>query len=43
MAEHTSPPIYHAIGDDTYGRKVVVVSACRLPPREELDHQKFLK
>lgn len=35
--------IIQLAGDDTYGRKVVVVSACRLPPREELDHQKFLR
>jgi len=30
-------------GDDTYGRKVIVFSACNLPPREELDHQKLLR
>ncbi|ESO12743.1 hypothetical protein HELRODRAFT_105496 [Helobdella robusta] len=35
--------IIQLAGDDAFGRKVIVVSACRLPPREELDHQKFMK
>jgi len=30
-------------GDDAYGRKVIVFSACNLPPREDLDHQKLLR
>jgi len=30
-------------GDDTFGRKVIVFSACNLPPRAELDHQKLLR
>ena len=29
-------------GDDAYGRKVIVLSACRLPAREDIDHEKFL-
>jgi Rho GTPase-activating protein 1 len=34
--------IVQVAGDDAYGRKVIVFSACNLPPREELDHQKLL-
>jgi len=30
-------------GDDTYGRKVIVFSACNMPPREDLDHKKLLR
>ncbi|KAK8757430.1 hypothetical protein V5799_004938 [Amblyomma americanum] len=30
-------------GDDAYGRNVIVISACRLPPHKELDHPKFLR
>jgi len=29
-------------GDDAYGRKVIVLSACRLPAREHIDHENFL-
>jgi len=29
-------------GDDAYGRKVIVLSACRLPAREDIDHEKLL-
>ena len=29
-------------GDDAYGRKVIVLSACRLPAREVIDHEKLL-
>ena len=25
------------LGDDTFGRKVIVFCACKMPPREELD------
>lgn len=35
--------IVQLAGDDPYGRKVIVFSSCRLPPREELDHQRLLK
>ncbi|XP_075534031.1 rho GTPase activating protein at 68F isoform X3 [Dermacentor variabilis] len=30
-------------GDDAYGRNVIVISACRLPPHKELNHPKFLR
>ena len=30
------------VGDDTYGRKVIVISACNLPPREDVDHLRLL-
>ncbi|KAG2463066.1 RHG01 protein, partial [Polypterus senegalus] len=29
-------------GDDNYGRKVILFSACRMPPNHELDHHKLL-
>uniref|UniRef100_A0A1I8F9U2 Rho-GAP domain-containing protein n=1 Tax=Macrostomum lignano TaxID=282301 RepID=A0A1I8F9U2_9PLAT len=30
------------VGDDRLGRKVIIFSACRLPPAENLDHQRLL-
>ncbi|XP_050024732.1 rho GTPase-activating protein 1 isoform X1 [Dermacentor andersoni] len=30
-------------GGDVYGRNVIVISACRLPPHKELNHPKFLR
>jgi len=30
-------------GDDIFGRKVIVFSACRLPPHRDLDHNRFLQ
>lgn len=35
--------IVDVVGDDTYGRKVIVVSACRLPSNKVLDHNRFLR
>ncbi|KAI0209051.1 Rho GTPase-activating protein 8 [Lamellibrachia satsuma] len=35
--------IVQVAGDDTLGRKVIVFSACRLPPRTELDHEHLLQ
>jgi Rho GTPase-activating protein 1 len=35
--------IVEVVGDDTYGRKVIVVSACKLPPKKELDHNRLLR
>lgn len=35
--------IVDIIGDDTYGRKVIVVSACKLPSNKYFNHEKFLK
>ncbi|XP_053780486.1 rho GTPase-activating protein 1 isoform X1 [Desmodus rotundus] len=29
-------------GDDKYGRKIIVFSACRMPPSHQLDHSKLL-
>ncbi|XP_037070417.1 rho GTPase-activating protein 1-like [Pollicipes pollicipes] len=34
--------IVDVVGDDTYGRKVIVVSACRLPSNKVLNHTKLL-
>ncbi|XP_043189356.1 rho GTPase-activating protein 1-like [Amphibalanus amphitrite] len=34
--------IVDVVGDDSYGRKVIVVSACRLPSNKELNHAKLL-
>ncbi|ELU18753.1 hypothetical protein CAPTEDRAFT_229318 [Capitella teleta] len=35
--------IVQVAGDDAFGRKVIVFSSCRLPPRDEIDHQRLLK
>lgn len=35
--------IVEVAGDDKYGRKIVVFSACRLPPCHEIDHVKLLQ
>ena len=35
--------IVDIVGDDTYGRKVIVVSACKLPCNKKFDHEKFLR
>lgn len=35
--------IVDIVGDDTCGRKVVVVSACKLPSNKLFNHEKFLK
>ncbi|XP_063800608.1 rho GTPase-activating protein 1 [Pseudophryne corroboree] len=35
--------IVEVAGDDKYGRKIVVFSACRLPPCHQLDHVKLLE
>uniref|UniRef100_A0A7M4FZU5 Rho GTPase activating protein 1 n=1 Tax=Crocodylus porosus TaxID=8502 RepID=A0A7M4FZU5_CROPO len=34
--------IVEVAGDDNFGRKVIVVSACRMPPSHQLDHTKLL-
>ncbi|CAD5117130.1 DgyrCDS5938 [Dimorphilus gyrociliatus] len=34
--------IVQLAGDDNFGRKIVVISACKLPPRSVLDHAKLL-
>ncbi|XP_078663300.1 rho GTPase-activating protein 8-like isoform X1 [Branchiostoma floridae x Branchiostoma belcheri] len=39
VAKHS---IVELAGDDSYGRKVIIFSCCRLPPSKELDHQRLL-
>ncbi|KAM5247685.1 rho GTPase-activating protein 1 [Ctenodactylus gundi] len=34
--------IVEVAGDDKYGRKIIVFSACRMPPSHQLDHSKLL-
>ncbi|RVE75007.1 hypothetical protein OJAV_G00012580 [Oryzias javanicus] len=34
--------IIEVAGDDNFGRKVIVFSACRMPPQHQLDHHKLL-
>ncbi|KAM9327910.1 rho GTPase-activating protein 1 [Pholidichthys leucotaenia] len=34
--------IIEVAGDDNFGRKVIVFSACRMPPHYQLDHHKLL-
>uniref|UniRef100_A0A8C4U0H1 Rho GTPase activating protein 1 n=1 Tax=Falco tinnunculus TaxID=100819 RepID=A0A8C4U0H1_FALTI len=34
--------IVEVAGDDKYGRKVILFSACRMPPSHQLDHVKLL-
>lgn len=40
IAEHG---IVEVAGDDTLGRKVISVYACRLPPISSINHQRLLK
>ena len=35
--------IFEVAGDDNSGRKVVTLSACRLPPSDKIDHRRFLE
>ena len=35
--------IVEVVGDDKGGRKIIIVSACKLPPNKELDNTRFLK
>ena len=35
--------IVEVVGDDAAGRKIIVVSACRLPCNKGFDHQRFLR
>ena len=35
--------IIEVVGDDVAGRKVIVISACRLPGNKNFDHQRFLR
>lgn len=40
IAEHG---IVEVAGDDIYGRKVISIYACRLPPNQSINHQRLLK
>lgn len=31
------------VGDDAVGRKIIVVSACKLPSNKEVDHPRLLR
>lgn len=35
--------IVDVVGDDTLGRRVIVVYACKLPSNKEMDHTRFLQ
>ncbi|CAG2189028.1 unnamed protein product [Mytilus edulis] len=35
--------ILEVAGDDTYGRKVIVASACRLPPSSQINHERLME
>lgn len=35
--------IVDVVGDDAYGRKIIVVVACKLPSNKGFDHQRFLR
>lgn len=35
--------IIEVAGDDVYGRKVIVFSACKLPPKDQLDHNRLFE
>lgn len=35
--------IVEVVGDDTYGRKIITVTACKLPNNNQLDHQRLLR
>ena len=40
LAEHG---IVDVVGDDKGGRKIIVVSACKLPANKDFDNQRFLR
>lgn len=35
--------IVEVVGDDAYGRKIITVTACKLPNSNQLDHQRLLR
>jgi len=35
--------IVEVVGDDAYGRKIIVLASCKLPPNQGFDHQRFLR
>lgn len=42
MEQQISDYISLFVGDDNFGRKVIVFNACRMPPQHQLDHRKLL-
>ncbi|CAG7718437.1 unnamed protein product [Allacma fusca] len=40
IAQHN---IVEVVGDDAYGRKIIVLAACKLPSNKSFDHQRFLR
>ena len=43
FSDIASSGVVDIVGDDTCGRKIVVVSACHLPNNKDFNHNKFLK
>ncbi|XP_035429198.1 rho GTPase-activating protein 1 [Spodoptera frugiperda] len=43
FAELNRTGLVEVVGDDEVGRRIIVVSACRLPPNKELLHDKLLR
>lgn len=35
--------VVDVVGDDAVGRKIIVVSACKLPSNKEVDHPRLLR
>jgi hypothetical protein len=40
IAKHN---IVEVVGDDAYGRKIIVLASCKLPSNKGFDHQRFLR
>jgi hypothetical protein len=40
IAQHK---IVEVVGDDAYGRKIIVLASCKLPSNKNFDHQRFLR
>eukprot|EP00096_Caligus_rogercresseyi_P005523 TRINITY_DN2117_c0_g1_i2.p1 TRINITY_DN2117_c0_g1~~TRINITY_DN2117_c0_g1_i2.p1 ORF type:complete len:496 (+),score=140.44 TRINITY_DN2117_c0_g1_i2:190-1677(+) len=43
FSDIASHGIVEVVGDDLAGRKIIIVSACRLPSNKNFDHQRFLR
>jgi len=43
FSDLTDLGIVDVVGDDKGGRKIIVVSACKLPPNKDFDNQRFLR
>lgn len=35
--------VVDVVGDDAVGRKIIVISACKLPSNKEVDHPRLLR